>query len=330
MLPPAPPSVVDAYGRPLFGAYAGRIQDSSLRRLATVPRPLLALGQKRWIYVGVYGPELIAGCAVVDLTYMASAFAFAFDRARGRLVEHHHVAPRLKQLVPDTPMGGSARFSWLGSRVEIDVDVNGKRRVRAQIGRGDSRLAFDVCLDERGGTPLSLIAPQGRWRLGFTHKSAGIPATGSLRLGDRKIELSGADRAVVDYTHGIPPRHTHWLWASAAGSARDGRTLGLNLVSGWNEAPASENAAWIDGRLVKLQLVRFERPSPAEWLIRGDRIDLRFQRESQREQHVDLKLVASNYVQPIGRFDGELVDDDGSVVAFEGLAGVTEDHEARW
>ena len=55
------------------------------------------------------------------------------------------------------------------------------------------------------------------------------------------------------------------------------------------------------------------------------RVDLAFRPEGFRAQTIDLKLIASRYLQPFGTFSGNL---DG--VAVEGLPGVTEDHAARW
>ena len=44
---------------------------------------------------------------------------------------------------------------------------------------------------------------------------------------------------------------------------------------------------------------------------------------------MDLKLIASRYVQPFGRFEGEL-SHGGETLRFDSLWGVTEDHEAAW
>ncbi len=63
------------------------------------------------------------------------------------------------------------------------------------------------------------------------------------------------------------------------------------------------------------------------WRIRSEdgRVDLVFQPEGQRAQTIDLMLIASRYVQPFGSFSGKLHG-----VTLDGLAGVTEDHVARW
>lgn len=333
-LPDAPPRLLDDSGVPRFGRYRFPIEDTALVGLRHAGWGALARGfaarllsEKRWSYVGVYGPRVIAACCVIDLGYLASTFAFALERTSGVLVEHHLIGPRLRRAVADTPVAGSARYGWPRSRVAIYADGL-RRQVRAQLGRAAQALTFDLYVDERKAEGLSLVAPQGPGAFGYTYKAAGLPVSGLLQIAGGAVDLAG-HRAAIDYTHGLPPRHLHWDWASGSGLADDGRSVAFNLVAGWNEEPQSENALWIDGRLQPLGRVRFEIAGD-RWRIVGDRVDLRFEAEAERRQHVDLGLLASIYTQPLGRFDGTLLDADGGVLRCETVFGVTEDHRARW
>jgi hypothetical protein len=331
----APPRLLDPTGRPALGAFAGVVEDTSLEGLEGVSRITLLLRQKRWLYFGVSSPTLTACACVIDLGYLASGFAFALDRRTGRLVDHHRVSPRLRRAVPDTPRGGVARFSAPFARISIASRRGAPSRLAADLGRGERRLRLDVEIDAHSGAlvPLSLSNPLGGGRLTFTCKAAGLPARGRVLLGEpgrgggAAFELVDA-LAALDYTHGLPPRELHWLWASGAGRASGGQTIGFNLVSGWNEEPESENAAWVDGRLLPLGRATF-RTSPTLWEIEAPPLSLRFTPEAERRQDVDLGLIASHYFQPIGRFAGTL-QEGGRVLRFEDVAGVTEDHRALW
>src|SRR5262245_56187581 len=42
--------------------------------------------EKRWVYAALAADDLFVGAAVVRLGYAANCFAFAFDRAAGRMV----------------------------------------------------------------------------------------------------------------------------------------------------------------------------------------------------------------------------------------------------
>jgi HAD superfamily hydrolase (TIGR01549 family) len=332
-LRPAPTRLLDGRGAPSVGLFAGAIGDTDLAAYAPgelMQRLRARFGQKRWSYFGVYGPRLIAACCVIDLTYLASCFAFAYDRASGRIIDHHLIGPRLWPCVPDTPCAGHARYGWPKAKATISADGL-RRHAGCDIGRGSGRLRFDAWADERNATGLSLVADQGPGAFGSTYKLAGLPLGGSITLGDERISLHD-HRAVVDYTHGLPPRDTHWLWASGCGRCADGAELGFNLVSGWNDdvGLGGENAAWFNGVLRPLSPVRFERPSRERWQLRSRELALDFEAETQREQHVDLKLTASIYTQPLGRFSGWLKDGQGRKRDVELAFGVTEDHRARW
>jgi hypothetical protein len=63
------------------------------------------------------------------------------------------------------------------------------------------------------------------------------------------------------------------------------------------------------------------------WRVRSadGSVDLSFAPEGYRAQNIDLKLISSRYVQPFGTFSGTL-----GGVAIADVAGVTEDHVARW
>ncbi len=330
MLPKAPDAVLDPGGRPNVGTFRGVPRDLSLARLCTVPRLTRTAGQKRWIYVGVFSPELMVGGCVVDLTYLASGFAFAFRTGDGELLDHHHMGPRLRRVVPDDPTAGGARFALPRARVEVrNALASGERRLEVRMGAGRKRLRVSLTVEDDGRAvePLCAITDLPGGRASFTHKVVGLPVHGEVTMGGRRMEVSGA-LAVVDYTHCLPERHTTWYWACAAGETTDGRRLGLNLVQGWNLDRPAENAAWIDGKLVALGPVTFHAGAD-KWLLEGDGLRVRFQPLGERRQDVDLKLIASRYTQPFGRFEGELTA-GGETLRFERLWGVTEDHEAAW
>lgn len=335
----APDRVVAPDGRPRYGAFRGAVQDSSLDGLTTVSRWQRAVGQKRWIYFAVFSEQLMAGGCVVDLTYLLSGFAFAFFREDQTLVDHHRMGPRLLQVVPDTPTVGTARFTRPGGvggeLVELVSDASthgaGRRWLRARLGQGDQRLELELELrdDSQQVTPLSAVTELPGGRLDFTHKVVGLPATGRVTAGGRTVELRDA-LAAVDYTHALPEHHTDWRWACGAGHADSGEVLGLNLVHGWNARQVQENAAWLGGELILLGPARIDIGDHWELSAEGQdaRLQARFFPEGERRQDVNLKLIASRYVQPFGRFEGTL-ERGGSTTRFEAL-GVTEDHEARW
>jgi hypothetical protein len=125
---------------------------------------------------------------------------------------------------------------------------------------------------------------------------------------------------VIDDTAAYYPRHTSWRWSAGVGTARDGRPVAWNLVSGVNDPPSnSERTVWVDGEPVEAPPSAF-----ADDLSAVD--DLTFHPEAERRHSQNLLLVRSSYRQPFGSFSGTL---PGGIELGEAY-GVMEEHDARW
>lgn len=329
----APESVLDARGAPRFGVYSGRVWSSSLAGLASNWRRTRAahlVAEKKWQYVAAASRHLVVGGAVVHLGYAASAFLYVFDRVqRTLLTNRSFIVPPQLASVSDSPAEGNATLRRLRSQIAIEA---GSGRFRASLSGG---VEIDLSLEVAAGPePLTAVCPVEPCGVNLTQKSTCVPAKGTVRIGPSTFRMDEAF-AVLDYSHGMLARETRWHWASGGGRLADGRMVGLNLVSGFNDGELTENGLWIDGRLRRTGRARFEfdRADPlAPWRVRTDdgAVDLRFAPEGLRAEDVNLGLVISRYVQPIGSFSGTVRDPDGNPVQVEGVPGVTEHHFARW
>src|SRR5262249_7131803 len=94
-LKPAPRTIHDSNGHPAFGTYQGELDEVDLTRLAgdyQHARPRRMVKEKKWQYVMVVTPELIAAYAVIDLSYTANAFVYAVDlREKRPLVDRSYL-----------------------------------------------------------------------------------------------------------------------------------------------------------------------------------------------------------------------------------------------
>ncbi len=117
-------------------------------------------------------------------------------------------------------------------------------------------------------------------------------------------------------------------WAFATGRAGS-HLVAFNFSDGFLGSEG-ENVVWIDGEPQPAGPVTFSFDARApllDWRVRSadGRVDLTFHPEGYRAQTIDLKLIRSAYLQPFGVWSGSV-----NGVAIEGLAGVAEDHQARW
>ena len=328
-LPAAPIALLDAGGVPRFGRYAGLAGAVDWAQLA----PPHARGRlwrrfhhKRWHYVALATPELFCAVAIVDLGWTSTAFAYAFDRRKGKLVasfSRDGVPGLSATLAPHA--AASSRFRFLSSTIAIEALSRQRYRLRLDCGH------FGI--DAEFGPPVApTLLAFGEVKEGgsvhATQKSGGLPLWGTVRCGAIGYSLDDGV-ASFDWSNGLLARETEWRWASA-----HGLELGFNLQAGY--FGANENALWLDGQLYSLARAHFDfnPDNPlAPWHVwtDDDLLDLHFRPEGARREDRDLWLAASRYIQPIGTFSGWVrtsAQAPKRIVAQ--LAGVTESHRSRW
>jgi hypothetical protein len=311
------------------------MRDTSLKRLTGERgregiRRLVS--EKRWHYAGAATERLFVGGAIVQLGYLANAFMYVFDRpARKMLVERSFLLPPQLVQIDDFAADARASMRWLRSRMLIAAS--------AAEGHFFAELSGEVLVDlklhtDKAPMPLTAVCPVVGGSVTMTQKTACVPAEGEVRIGGVTQRMEGA-LAALDFSHGLFARETRWRWASANGRLPDGRAIGLNLVEGHNDGEITENAMWIGEELSQPGHAKFEldESEPLRpWRVTTDdgRVDLRFTPEGARREDIDLKIIASQYVQPFGNFEGTIRDATGQEIRIAELPGVVERHRARW
>ncbi len=297
-------------------------------------RALRWLRLKEWHYTSVNCERVFLAFGLVQLGYAANVFLYLVDKERPSVAHQHVALAPLGWGLDFAPSSIEGESRWRRKGSEIRVAWQGRE------GRGAWEVRLDVPLGERrlrGGfrveaaDALALLYDLGEERPAYTHKAAGLRASGSVRFGDEAIDLAGG-LATLDWTRSLATRETRWKWASFAGRVGE-HDLGLNLSTEIYDDPKGaslENALWVDGRVHLLPAVSFEVPKlPAveDWTIRSadGRVDLTFRPLGARAQHLDLKVIRSDFVQPYGLFRGRVL---GHTI--DEVFGVVEDHLSVW
>ncbi|WP_394828525.1 DUF2804 domain-containing protein [Pendulispora albinea] len=344
-LPEVPESVVDGEGAARFGTYRGALGQVVLPRAGRLTR---LASHKRWLYTFVATREVIALYAIVDLGYASNAFVLVADRASKSVLFDRGFTglPRPFVRVSDFPAGAPANaptsqrgasFRLPGVRLGASFSSGADEyHQRAQV---DDLLWLGELSAAKGPPAITVIAPvseDGR-RVNVTQKWAALRSRGMLEVGGRSFDLNGGVGG-IDYTNGYLARRTAWRWAFACGTLPTGERVGLNLVSGFNDAPGvSENALFIGSELVPLGRARFTWNRDdvlAPWRLTTEEgadgaVDLGFQPFGAHRERRNLGIVRSHFVQPVGHFSGTLRA-LGRSYAIEDLAGVTEDQDILW
>jgi len=193
------------------------------------------------------------------------------------------------------------RFSARGALVGHDI---------VRIGPIDVRLEPD-------GEPIEVVSAHGEAYI-WTRKR---PVRGDGVVDGRPVALRG----LVDESAGYHARHTAWRWCAGVGESAVGAPLAWNLVEGLHDAAhESERTVWVDGAPRELPPGAIAGDLSGVIWPGGER--LAFAERARRARSDDFKLVASDYVQPFGTFEGTL---PGGLAVARGW-GVMERHTACW
>jgi Protein of unknown function (DUF2804) len=222
---------------------------------------------KRWRYIGVYGPEVMACVGDARVAGLPQRW-WAVALPDGTL--HERTSARR---VDRAPAPGWVLVEDRGVRIELAVEE---------------------------GEGVEVLSPHGGedgWI--WTRKQAGVPVRGRIVADGHEWPLDGP-LGFVDDSAGYHARHTTWRWSAGIGRARNGRALAWNLVEGVHDAPeASERTVWEDGVPHEVP------PQPfAEDLSRVG--NLRFEEWCAREDQTRRGPFRSDYRQPFGVFSGIL------------------------
>jgi hypothetical protein len=317
--------------------------DCNLEEAAFYPRlgrPLQRLRVKRWDYYAVFTPQRFFSATIADLGYAGNVFVYTLDFASKELHEEGLVIPLGRGVqLPRNSQQGESSFEGQGARLsfrarpdcrEISVDwpgFHGGRGIQAEIS-----LACPP-----GHESMTIVIPIPGKRFYYNRKINCLPAAGRLRYGEIEEEIDPhRSLASLDWGRGVWAYRSFWNWASASGFLADGRTVGLNLGCGFGDtSAATENCLVLDGRIHKLDQVRFDYQSgdymkPWKFTDNQGRLDLDFVPFAERPARTNLMIITSEVHQMFGRYSGRFVADDGEKIAIEGLIGFAEEHHARW
>ncbi len=302
-------------------------------------RPLRWLRLKEWNGVGVGHPGLFGGILHQDAKVAVSATVYLYDREADRMWEWTVLDRPRRRVLPETTWHGASRCGNADRFLSLEHDLDhGRHRVRARFpaGRGTPSVAVDLELrqDLREFQPLvfSLRIPPGHHT--YTHKSP-LRLDGTIDLGGRVFRFDPArDLGNLDEQKTFYPYRSHWLWGCFAGRSSAGREVVLNLVNQMTPKDLpGEDAMWLDGRLMLLPRPAFEPAgAPGHFRVRDPqgRVRLRFTPAGSKPEFRDFGLIRMDYRQFFGRWDGEVVDEDGLTHRIDGCFGCLERMDARF
>ncbi len=296
------------------------------------------LDYNQFQYIGVVSDELLVGCALGDFRYLAMAFVYTYEPESKRLSEFAVKLPFGRGVsLTNRPLDGVSTVTSGANSIQMSANPE-TSEVRLDVNL-TSGLQVDARFTLDGPTPLqpmSVCTQTAKTGWVFTQKIAGVRATGTVTgpFGTKDLAEIGAC-AHYDYTVGYMRRETFWNWACLSGIVDD-HVIGLNLSCGVNETSYSENCIWIDGQLISVGLAHFKydrsAPTTSKWSVKTTDgvVDLDFECEGVHEEKLNLVVLASNFKQIFGKFNGVLRPPGREPIEIRDQYGFVEDQYAKW
>lgn len=291
---------------------------------------------KSWQYMTAVSDELFVAFVVGTAGFAGNGFIYAADLSSKRLYKRFAITPlSIGTTVQPTSTAGTHAFRTRGLEISLQ-SRNGGRAVAARIDgtsadheRIEARLDFDSGANDH--LAICVPLPGGRWN--YTHKQMAFAVSGTVTLDGKAFHFKPGSFGTMDFTKMYALRHAVWKWVALCGRSKQGAVIGLNLVDPTPDAPISENAAWIDGRMEPLSEVRLGVDGPAidaPWSVEAASVDLRSQAVAHVEQKLDLPLVSHRLRHVISRFSGRVRTKGGQVHDLDSIVGIAEDNDTWW
>lgn len=331
-------TLLDARGRLRQRGWARQPRfDANLEVLS---RWITATRLKRWDYYGIWTPDWYVSATVSHVGYVGLVFCYAIDLRSGHQPDHTITRPFGRGVaLPRNSDSGDIHYD--DGRLRFDLALSDTtRHLRVDdpsfdAGRGlqiDASLACPPTHES-----VVMCTPMQGDCFFYNRKINCMPATGSVRWGDRTAQLTPASAlGQLDWGRGVWPYWTNWIWASANGFLPDGRTIGLNLGNGFGDLFfATENAIILNGRVHKLGDLRITldpRDYRQPWRFSDDEgiADLVFTPAIERISKANIGLLSTEVHQMFGVYNGRVMTDDGEVLTLVDLPGFAEEQRARW
>jgi hypothetical protein len=330
--------------------------DGSLSQVGWSPQPLLEcnlenarfysirwlqwLRIKRWDYYAVFTPHKFFSATIADLGYAGNIFVYVCDYASGKLHEEGLVIPLSTGItLARNSDQGESTFSDKRAKLQFKTFPQGRQISVSWPGfHGGRGVSADIVFREPPEhESMTIVIPIGRRRFYYNRKINCMPAEGTFQYGDEREVLSPAIcLGSLDWGRGVWEYKSFWNWASASGFLPDGRTVGLNLGSGFGDlSAATENCLVLNGKIHKLEQVKFSYDAsnfmlPWKFTDSEDRLNLDFVPFKERKAITNLGIIFSEVHQMLGRFSGNVRDNDGATIQIDDLIGFAEEHQARW
>lgn len=301
---------------------------------------------KEWDYYLVYNRSCGIALTIADNSYMGMISATILDFTKPKEVTNSVMTfmPMGKFKMPSSSAFGNTIFKNKNVHMEFTHEVDGNRKLFLQwkeFADGDD-LNVNIFLNKEPRESMVIATPFKRKKqFYYNQKIVGFRCDGYATWGDIEGDFTEENSVgILDWGRGVWPYKNTWYWSAAAGEV-DGQEFGFNLGYGFGDTSnATENVLFYDGLVHKLEDVHFEIQKDDEgneiytrpWIITSSdhRVNLKFYPIIDRHSNASAVVVSSNQHQVFGKFTGNVVLDNGSMLEIHDFMGFAEKVVNKW
>ena len=295
---------------------------------------------KQFQYFGAIADTLIFGCALANIRYLGACFVYVFDTATNEMLTWQFKTPFAMGLSMTDNTDNSASTFKLGSKqvkLSYVLSNDGRREKRLDVSIG-SELQISAAMHEpEGFETKALCTPCAVNGWVYAQKTAALKVSGEVKCALGTIKLDDIEcYGHHDFSSGFMRRETFWNWACfSAPPTQDKPAMGLNISWAVNETGYSENCLWLGSQCIELPQVQFEYDRDAilqTWHVRSanDAVKLSFTPHGKHSEQLNLGLLATDFHQIFGRFEGTIRLPNDELITISNVWGFVEHQFSRW
>ena len=334
-------------GTPLQGTWTQAFNEVDLLSVRKpypipLPRGIKTLRVKEWESFIIHDDRYLLQIKFCNMKYNHIALVIMYDCETKERLAFLKIIPGGSRQLPKSLNNSSVEsrssgffiriHSWLDIKsILLEIKIEGNRKRPALT----AHIALDLA--EEKTTPMTVSLLFSERRNMYAYKVL-TTVEGDIVSGEQYIHFSPERTSGLfcDYK-GYYPRRAYSTWCSALGFDSKNRRFGFSF--GENQTRESfrnnENALWIEGKLTPLPPVKITRnvKDEKDWIIQDmeGMVDLVFTpKEPEKGIRKSVSSVRSgllfgyDYVNPLGCFNGLLVDADGKELPVRNTWGIGE------
>jgi len=302
-------------------------------------KPMRWLRLKEWLGFGIDHPDLYGAMIIQDARYAASGNVYLYDKNSRELIDwlvldvtgHLKLAEHLWHGVSSCGIGNrkmTFEHDLDHFRHNISVKIAGNRKKPS--------VSADLILHQnwKETDPLVVSLPILPSHHTYTHKSP-LHIEGEIKVGDKLYTFDPKrDMGNLDEQKTFYPYHSGWKWGSFIAYSKEGKEISYNFVDQMTpKDQAGEDALWVDGKLMLMEQPEIIVDAvDKKYLIedKEGKVKLNFVAAGAKAENLNFGLIAMDYAQNFGVYNGEITDTDGNVHQITNAYGAMERMKARF